>query len=253
MPTIARPWGFCCYEAGEQVIFGRMRETIWEETPAGEDLRGDGRMRTLEAMLTQRQAAPSLSQRQALPRDAVFLETLRDAALLVSLEPRSCLRCKIRPDQRGLAEAVIHDLYDNALPRLQFLPFAAGTEQPPAKGFRLLFLTDPPPGNSQCVNCVFVDFTAGQPLLQLNFPQLNFAQRTLRALLPPLGLGLLLSMWNAAAHSAELRLGARRAAEYTDLTAWLMLRRNFPANEYPVTGPEHAQLQKRVEEYEEAA
>ena len=224
-------------------MFGRMREAVWEEAPTGAELRGDGRMRALEAMLPQRQMPPPLS------RDAVFLETLRDAALLASLCPQACLCCKIRADQRGLAEAVIYDLYGNALPWLQFLPFAAGTAPPPAQGFRLLFLAEPPPGNPPCV---FVDFTAGQPLLQLRFPRLNFAQRTLRALLPPLGRELLLSMWNAAAHAAEARLGPRRAAEYTDLTAWLMLRRNFSANEYPITAQEHAQLKQRVEDYEAA-
>jgi len=245
---MAIPWGFYCCENGEQLVFGRVREAIWEETPVNADLRGEGRAPALEALLPQRQAAAAAKrQTTALPKDTVFLETLRDTALLVSVDPRACLRGRIRADQRGLAEAVIHDLYGNALPELQFLPFAAGTEQPPAGGFRLQFLTAPPAGNSQCV---FVDFTAGQPSLQLNFPRLNFAQRTLRALLPPLGLGLLLSMWNAAAGAAELRLGTRRAAEYTDLTAWLMLRRNFSASEYPITGPEHAQLEKRVKEYD---
>jgi len=236
-----RPWGFCCYENEGRAVFGRVREGVWEEAPAGADLRGDGRAQTLETMLAQRREASSLA------RDAVFLEALREAAMLVSLSPQACLRCKIRADQRGLAEAVICDLYANALPRLQFLPFAAGTEPPPAQSYQLQFLIDLPAGDSQCA---FVDFAAGQPSLQLRFPQLNFAQRTLRALLPPLGLGLLLSMWNAAAYTAELRLGARRAAEYTDLIAWLMLRRNFSANEYPITGAEHAQLEKRVEEYE---
>jgi len=32
--------------------------------------------------------------------------------------------------------------------------------------------------------------------------------------------------------------------------AWLMLRRNFSAVDYPITGEEYEQLQKRVEEYE---
>ena len=243
---MSAPWGFYCFEAGEQLICGRMRESIWEEAPAGVDLRGEGRARALEAMLP---------QRQALPKDAVFLEALRDAALLISLDPRACLRCRIRADQRGLAEAVIGDLYTNALPAIQFLPFAAGTEPPPAQGFfRLLFLTDPPAGDYPPAagefDGAYVDFTAGQPALQLRFSRLNFAQRTLRALLPPLGLGLLLSMWNAAAHAAGERLGTRRAAEYDDLTAWLMLRRNFSANEYPISGQEYAQLEKHVEEYE---
>ena len=242
---MSAPWGFCCYENGEQVIFGRMRESIWEEAPVDADLRGEGRARALEAMLP---------QRQALPRDTIFLEALRDAALLISLDPQACLRCKIRADQHGLAEAVISDVYGSALPELQLLPFAAGTEPPPAQGlFRLLFLTGPPAGDYPPAGefeGAYVDFTAGQPALQLHFPRLNFAQRTLRALLPPLGLELLLSMWNAAAHTAGERLGARRAAEYTDLTAWLMLRRNFSANECPITGPEYKLLQKRVAEYE---
>lgn len=237
-------WGFCCYENGERAIFGRLRGCVWEEAPTGADLRGDGRAQALEALLPHRQAQPFLSQ------DAVFLEALRDTALLVSLDPGACLRCKIRADQRDLAEAAIGDLYGSALPRLQFLPFAAGTEAPPAGDFRLLFLTDPPPGDSEGA-CV--DFTAGQPSLRLNFPRLNFAQRTLRALLQPLGLDLLLSMWNAAGRAAEERLGTEKAAEYTDLVTWLMLRRNFSAVDYPITGPEHGQLQKHAEEYEAAA
>ena len=244
MSTAVRPWGFCCYENGGQTIFGRLRGAVWEESPIEADLRGDGRAQALETLLPRRQAAPALS------RDAVFLEALRDAALLVSLEPRACLRCRIRPDQRGLAEAAIRDLYDSALPRLQLLPFAAGTQAPPAPGLQLLFLTDPPAGDFEGA---YVDFTAGQPSLRLNFPRLNFAQRTLRALLPPLGLGLLLSMWNAVGHAAEERLGAKKAAEYTDLVTWLMLRRNFSANEYPITGAEHAMLQGRVKEYEAGA
>jgi hypothetical protein len=115
-----------------------------------------------------------------------------------------------------------------------------------AAGTRLLFLTDPP---VEAFEGAYVDFTAKKPALQLNFPDLNFAQRAVRALLPPLGLGLLLSMWNAAGCAIEERLGAQKAAEYTDLAAWLMLRRNFPAGEHEITGPEHGQLPKRVEEY----
>jgi len=232
-------WGFCCYENGAQAIFGRLREALWEEAPLAAGLRGDGRMEALEALMGQACAAPV--------RDAVFLEALRDAALLASLDPAASLRCKIRDDQRGLAEAAVCDLYRNALPRLLFMPFAAGTENLPTEGFRLLFMTDLAPEKREGA---FVDFTAGQPSLQLNFPRLNFAQRTLRALLQPLGLGLLLSMFNAAGHAAEERLGTRKAAQYTDLVAWLMLRRNFPANEYAITGPEHAQLQERVKEYD---
>ena len=243
MPTTTRPWGFCCYEKGGRAVFGRLREGAWEEAPAEAGLRGDGRAHALELLLPQREGAP------CLPRDAVFLEALRDAALLVSLDPRARLRCKIRADQRGLAEAVVRDLYANALPGLQFLPFAAGTGEPPSEGFQLLFLTAPPAGEPPCA---FADFTAVQPSLQLHFPGLNFAQRTARALLPPLGLELLLSMFNAAAQTAAERLGPRRAAEYADLAAWLMLRRNFSANEYAISGAEHAQLAKRVEEFEEA-
>jgi len=237
-------WGFCCYENGKQAIFGRMRDSVWEEAPIEADLRGDSRSQTLVALLPRRQGRSTLS------RDAVFLEALRDTALLVSLAPEACLCCKIRADQRDLAEAAIGDLYGSALPRLQFLPFAAGTETPAAGGFRLLFLTDPPHGDCEGA---YVDFTAGQPSLRLNFPQLNFAQRTLRALLQPLGLDLLLSMWNAAGRAAEERLGTKKAAEYTDLVTWLMLRRNFSAVDYPITGLEHGQLQKRAEEYEAAA
>jgi len=218
-----------------------MREAVWEEAPLAADLRGDGRTEALEALLGQACAAPL--------RDAVFLEALRGAALLASLDPAASLRCKIRGDQQALAEAAICDIYRNALPRLLFLPFAAGTCGPPAGDFQLLFLTDSIPEKREGA---FVDFTAGQPSLQLNFPRLNFAQRTLRALLQPLGLGLLLSMYNAAGHAAEERLGARKAAQYTDLVTWLMLRRNFPANEYAITEPEHAQLRGRVEEWEDA-
>jgi len=116
-------------------------------------------------------------------------------------------------------------------------------------GIRLLLATDPglPEDGS---GGAFVDFTAGQPTLQLNFHRLNFAQRTARGLLAPLGLGLLLSMWNAAGVAVQERLGTPRAAQYTDLTAWLMLRRNFPGNEYAITAAEHEQLRRRVEEYE---
>ena len=202
-------------------------------------MRGDSRVQALEALLPRRQAAPSLA------RDAVFLEALRDAALLASLDGTACLRCKIREDQQALAEAVVHDLYCSALPHLQILPFAAGTVIPPVPGIRLLLSIDPPEEGEGA----FVDFTAGQPLLRLNFPKLSFAQRTVRGLLGPLGLGLLLSMWNAAGDAVRERLGAPRAAQYADLTAWLMLRRNFPGGEYPITGAEHEQLQERVEEY----
>jgi len=235
------PWGFCCYEEGEQALFARLEQSSWEAAPLAAGLRGDGRAEALEALLPGRQAQP------ALARDAVFLEALRDAALLASLDGASRLRCRIREDQRDLAEAVLCDLYCNALPRLHFLPFAMGTESPPAPGFRLLFLTDFPDGE---FDGAFADFTQGQPSLQLNFPRLSFAQRTLRALLPPLGLGLLLSMFNAAGHVSEARIGARKTAEYTDLVTWLMLRRSFPSNEYPITGPEHEQLQERVMEFE---
>jgi hypothetical protein len=228
-------WSFCCYEDGDQTVFAYIEDGRWEKTPVG-DVR-----QALDALLPRRQAAPSLA------RDAVFLEALRDAALLASLDGEASLRCKIREDQRPLAEAVVHDLYGSALPRLQFLPFAAGTVIPPAPGVRLLLATDLPEGGAQGA-CV--DFTAGQPTLELNFPRLNFAQRAVRGLLGPLGLGLLLSMWNAAGQAAQERLGARRAAQYADLVAWLMLRRNFPGNEYAVTGAEHEQLRRRVEEYE---
>ena len=203
-------------------------------------MRGDGRARALDALLPLRTEAPSLA------RDAVFLEALRDAALLASLDGAACLYCKIREDQRALAEAVVHDLCCSALPRLQFLPFAAGTVIPPMPT-RLLLALDPP---EEDFEGAFVDFTAGQPELHLNFPKLNFAQRTVRGLLGPLGLGLLLSMWNAAGSAAQERLGTQKAAEYTDLAAWLMLRRNFPGNEYAITAAEHEQLRRRVEEYE---
>jgi len=229
------PWGFCCFEDEGQTVFARITDGRWEKSFPGE-LR-----QALEALLPQRREMSSVL------RDAVFLEALRDAALLVSLDPRACLRCKIRADQRDLAETLLCDLYDNALPALQFLPFAAGTEAPPAQGFQLLFLTDLPAGNAEGAS---VDFTAAQPALQLSFPRLGFAQRTLRALLPPLGLGLLRSMWDAAAQAAAERLGARCAAEYTDLTAWLMLRRNFSANEHEISEQEYAQLERRMGEYE---
>jgi len=203
-------------------------------------MRGDGHVQALDALLPRRQAAPSLT------RDAVFLEALRDAALLASLDPGAMLYCKVREDQQALAEAVVHDLYCSALPRLQLLPFAAGIVIPPAPGIRLLLCIDPP---EEGFEGAFVDFTAEQPALQLNFPKLNFAQRTVRGLLGPLGLGLLLSMWNTAGATVQERLGTHKAAQYADLTAWLMLRRNFPGGEYPITGAEHEQLQKRVEEY----
>jgi len=204
-------------------------------------MRGNSRVQALDALLPRRQAAPSLA------RDAVFLEALRDAALLASLDPGASLHCKIREDQQALAEAVVHDLHSSALPRLQFLPFAAGMVIPPVPGIRLLLAIEPPEDGFEGA---FVDFTAEQPSLQLKFPRLNFAQRTVRGLLGPLGLGLLLSMWNAAGHAVQERLGTPRAAQYADLTAWLMLRRNFPGGEDPITGEEHEQLQRRVEEYE---
>jgi len=243
-------WGFCCYEDENHAHFAQIEGGRWVRAPIG-DMRGENRLQALEARLPAGQSAAPLG------RDAVFLEALRDAALLVSLDPAACLRGQIRADQRDLAEAVVYDLYASALPQLHFLPFAAGTEIPPAPGLRLLLspqrVSDSPgtPNDLPESDFVgaFVDFTAAQPTLQLNFPRLNFAQRTVRGLLAPLGLGLLLSMWNAAAHAAGERLGARRAAEYTDLTAWLMLRRSFPGNEYAVTGEEHEQLRLRAEEY----
>jgi len=233
-------WGFCCYEDDNQAWFAYIEDNHWKKTPLG-DMRGEDRVRALEALLPRRQEAPSLA------RDAVFLEALRDAALLAGLDGAACLHCKIREDQQALAEAVVHDLYCSALPLLQILPFAAGTVVPPVPGIRLLLTTDPP---EEGFEGAFVDFTAGQPSLQLNFPRLNFAQRTARGLLAPLGLGLLLSMWNAAGHTVQERLGAGKAEEYADLTAWLMLRRSFPGGEYPITEAEHEQLQRRVEEYE---
>jgi len=207
-------------------------------------LRGDSRSQILDALLPRRQAAPSLA------RDTVFLEALRDAALLAALDPAARLHCKIREDQQALAEAVIHDLYCSALPQLHFLPFAVGMVIPPAPGVRLVLGLDLP---EEGFDGAFVDFTAGQPTLQLRFPRLNFAQRTVRGLLAPLGLGLLLSMWNAAGITMQERLGTQRAEGYSDLTAWLMLRRNFPAGEYAVSAEEHEQLQRRVEEYETGA
>ena len=236
----ARPWGFCCYEE-EKIYFARLEGDAWMKTPM--DFRGEGRAEALGALLPRRRTLGPLA------RDAVFLEALRDAALLVSLSPEASLCCKIRPDQLALAEAVVYDLYCNAMPRLVFLPFAAGTGGMPGPGFRLVFLTNPP--EEECQGA-FADFTAEQPSLRLNFPGMNFAQRTLRALLPPLGLGILLSMWNAASRDAQARLGAHKAAQYCDLVAWLMLRRNFAANEYPISEAEHGQLLRRAEEYEMA-
>lgn len=242
MPVITRPWGFYCCEEGDRFGFARLKGKQWAHAPL-EGLRGDGRAAAAEALLP---GGPSLPP---LTRDAVFLEALRDAALLVSLDPEASLRCKIRGDQRALAEAAVFDLYRNALPRLHFLPFAAGTQAPPAREFRLLLLTELPEGEFAGAR---VDFTAAQPSLQLNFPRLHFAQRTLRALLPPLGLGVLLSMFNAAGRAVEEALGTQKAAQYDDLAAWLMLRRNFSANEYAITEAEHAQLERRAAEYESA-
>ena len=236
-------WGFYCCEDENKIIFSRIEDGQWVNSPFEENLRGDGLAQALEALLPRHLSAP------VLERDAVFLEALRDAALLVSLEPETRMVCKIREDQQALAEEVICDLYRSALPYPQFLPFAAGPECPPAQGLRLLLTTDTPEEVSEAA---FVDFTAEKPALRLNFPGLGFARRTMRSLLGPLGLRLLLSMWNAAAQSVEERLGMQKAALYTDLVAWLMLRRNFPAGEFAVSGEEHDKLRRRVQEYEYA-
>lgn len=244
MTSIAAAWGICCYEQGGRTYMSALRGCEWEAAPLAAGLRGGERIPGLESLQFAAPLPPFLA------RDTVFLGSLRHAALMVSLAPGAVLHCRIREDQQALAQAVIHDLYCHALPRNQFLPFAAsaGGDIPAAEEFRLLFCMMPPADDMEGAA---VDFTAEKPALQMRFPQLNFAQRTLRELLPPLGLELTLSMWNAAARMAEDRLGVHTAARYSDLVAWLMLRKNFPSNRYSITQQEHEQLRQRVQEYEE--
>lgn len=243
MAISTQPWGFFCCKEDEGLVFGRLEQSSWEKTPLTAQFYSEGSAQDLAAFLPRRHAMA------ALARDAAFLEALRNAAIMVCLAPGLRLCCKIRENQQALAEAAIFDVYSNALPQQQFLSFAAGT-QLPEEPFQLLLSPVLPEGDWEGA---LVDFTAEQPTLQMRFLQLNFAQRTLCALLPPLGLGLTLSMWNAACRLVQARLGSQAAAQYTDLITWIMLRKNFSANQYPITGPEHTQLLARVKEYEAAA
>ncbi len=244
MAISVQPWGFCCYEEEDVLMFSRLEDASWKKIMLGMDLRGDCRHELLDELLPLRQPPSSLT------KDNVFWDTLRSTAILVSLAPDTVLHCRIRPDQQVLAETVLYDIFCNALPRLQMLPFVAGAETQPQNGFRLLLVPYAPASD---IEGAYVDFTAEKPTLLMRFHKLNFAQRVVRELLPPLGLNILQSMWNVSSRMVEERLGTAVAAEYNDLVVWLMLRKNLSANAYAITEAEHEQLLNRVKEYEVGA
>ena len=96
---------------------------------------------------------------------------------------------------------------------------------------------------------VLVDLECVPPQLQLQFPQLNFAQRTARTLLSRLDLPFLVSMWNAAERVVAETIGADETAAAQDLITWQMLRKNFASHTFSITEEEHVQLQRKVKEF----
>ena len=246
-------WGVSCFPVMDCMVYARMRampQGGWVHSLQAADLSpyiGRGAELRPGSILPERGAFAQWAG------DGVFLEALRDAALLCCLQPGGVMRCQIRESRQAMAEALLADLLANALPPqwLRYATFAAGSGQPPSHRDYTLLLSAHFPGDAK--DGAFADFTAQPPALDLRFPQLNFAQRTVKSLLAPLGLSVLLSMWNAAARTVIDNLGEKQAAAAQDLITWQMLRRNFSSGKYAITEEEHRALQAKVKEMHQLA
>ncbi|MDR3313518.1 MAG: hypothetical protein LBS96_03565 [Oscillospiraceae bacterium] len=186
--------------------------------------------------------------------DERFLKAFRSAALLVCLDDSSRFLCRVEQTHRPLAEAVLADIFCNALPQQhrRFVTAVAGTGRLAAEGFRYTITAGgeaPLPQDSENFRGAAVDFLPEPPLLDLRFPHLSFAQRTVRSLLGRLDLPFLVSMWNAAERVVVETIGAAEAAQAQDIVTWQMLRKNFSNRRFPITEAEHTQLQRRVREF----
>ncbi|MDR0531901.1 MAG: hypothetical protein LBG83_07555 [Oscillospiraceae bacterium] len=241
--TEAAPWGVVYLPTGRHVVFCTISacDGGWAYSLRAADLSRHGRA---WAEL----AAPQLLPEAPPPADPRFAEALRDAAFLVCAgDPGSALRCKIGEDQRELAMAILRDLLENAVApqHLRFLSFIAGTGELPPDGFLFRLGRDAAPPE---LCGAFVDFVCAPAALELRFSALNFAQRSVRGLLPQLGRAMLLSMWDAAQRQVIETMGAQ-AAQAPDLVAWEMLRRNFARRKFPITEPELRALQAKLEAF----
>ena len=186
--------------------------------------------------------------------DERFLKAFRSAALLTCLDDDSRFLCRVAETQRSLAEAVLADIFCNALPQQhrRFVTAAAGTGRIAAEGFRYTVsaggasLT---PKATKTFRGATVDFLPEPPVLDLRFTNLGFAQRTARTLLGRLDLAFFVSMWNAAERVVVETIGAKEAAQAQDIITWQMLRKNFSNHKFPITEEEHAALQRRVSQF----
>ena len=247
----AQPWGMACFSVEDCMVFARMRKTPehgWVYRLQAANLApyiGRG------AELRPASILPESGAFAQWVDDGMFLEALRDAAFLTCLAPGDTLHCKIKENRRTLAEAVLADLLCHAVApqHLRFVSFAAGSGRLPAEGFTFLLSARESEAHE---TGAFADFTASPPTLDLRFPALNFARRTAKALLAPLGLSVLASMWNAAERLVVETLGEQQAAAAQDLVAWQMLRKNFPSGDYPITEEEHRALQGKVKRFQGA-
>ena len=244
------PWGLACIPLitpnGHFLLLyqGEKQGFSWRQTLRVADLRD---VEYASAEILTEEILPRDAER--LPRDGRFMEALRDAAFLTCLASGTQLRCAIDEQQKPLAEAVLAELLVGAVPveHLRFVSFIAGTGELPQVGFQFSFACGASPEDE--FEGAFVDFTAVPHALELRFQTLNFAQRTVRKLLPKLGLSVLLSMWNAAERTVIETIGTA-AGESQDLIAWELLRHNFTVSKFPMTQEELDRLQKRAAAYE---
>jgi len=245
-----RPWGLACIPLITQnghflVLYqGEKQGFSWRQTLRVLDLR-DAEYASAEILTDE--FLPCHAER--LPRDGRFMEALRDAAFLTCLAGGTQLRCAIDEHQKPLAEAVLAELLTGAVPaeHLRFVSFIAGTGELPQVGFQFSFACNASPEDK--FEGAFADFTAVPHALELRFQTLNFAQRTVRKLLPKLGLSVLLSMWNAAERTVVETIGTA-AGESQDLIAWELLRHSFTVSKFPMKQEELDRLQQRAAAYE---
>lgn len=186
--------------------------------------------------------------------DERFLRAFRSAALLTCLDDGSRFLCRVEETQRSLAEAVLADVFCNAVPQQhrRFVTAAAGTGRIAGEGFRYTVAAGNDilaPERAAPFQGVTVDFLPEPPVLDLRFTSLVFAQRTARALLGRLDLAFFVSMWNAAERVVVETIGAKEAAQAQDIVTWQMLRKNFSSHRFPITEEEHAALQRRVRDF----
>ena len=245
-----RPWGLALLPVEDCLVFyrGEQRSGAWTQTLQIADFRELSRN---SAELYTAEILPP--QGHLLPQDERFLEALRDAAFLTCLAPGTVLFCIISEEQQYLTEAVFGELLTSAVPaeHLRYLSFIAGTGTLPQVGFQFCVTcqtADPEGEDAPLAAHVGVDFTASPAMLELRFQALNFAQRTVRSLLPKLGLSVLLSMWNAAERTVIETVG-EAAVDSPDLIAWELLRRNFAMSKFPITKEEQRTLHQKVEDF----